>query len=284
MFAVALAGVWLSLAAHSDRLRLRSADYAWQAMGVWPPPNSPYDAGPQGAEFDRLKATELRYAARSRDYRSAANRIDRLLVASLFIPVSLGAAAGIPALFRWGSRRSPPGTAASPRAAADPGRRGGSLLSSRPSSAAGSAELWRWAAISMVRWLVRLPAVVLIAVVMGWLGLLLLFLGGPWFPSPNEFWTRYVLAASVVLWAVLSAALGRRSLATWGAWGLASPLLGCLLVAPPASFALVIVKCYIAFPVGLATGVLVWAVFRVGPPPNLALQRARPAAAPAGQS
>ncbi len=114
----------------------------------------------------------------------------------------------------------------------------------------------------MKRWLIRLPIVVLIAAVMGWLGLYLLFLGGPWFPTLDEFWTHYVLVASIALWVVLSAVIGRRSLETWAAWGLASPLLGCLLVAPPASFALIIVKGYIAFPIGLVTGVLMWAVFR----------------------
>lgn len=121
----------------------------------------------------------------------------------------------------------------------------------------------------MKRWLLRLPAVVLIAGVMGWLGLFLMFLGTHWVPGPGDFWTLYVLAASVLLWSVLSAVLGRRSLATWAAWGLSSPLLGCLLVYPPASFALVIVKCYVAFPVGLVTGMLVWAVFEIGPPSRL---------------
>ncbi len=117
----------------------------------------------------------------------------------------------------------------------------------------------------MKRWLVRLPAVALIAVVMGWMGLFLMFLGSQWVPGLGDFWTIYVMTASVLLWSVLSALLGRRSLATWAAWGLASPMLGCLLVYPPASFALVIFKCYVAFPVGLVTGMLVWAVFEIGP-------------------
>jgi hypothetical protein len=116
----------------------------------------------------------------------------------------------------------------------------------------------------MRQWLVRLPAVVLIAVVMGWLGLFLMFLGSHWFPGLDEFWTLYVMAASVVLWSVLSAALGRRSLKTWAAWGLVSPILGGLLVFPPASFALIIVKSYVVFPVGLVTGMLMWAIFEIG--------------------
>ncbi|CAN5831137.1 hypothetical protein BH23PLA1_BH23PLA1_12850 [soil metagenome] len=114
----------------------------------------------------------------------------------------------------------------------------------------------------MLRWLVRLPVVVLIAAVMGWLGLFLMFLGSPYTPDINDFWTRYIVIASILLWAGLSAALGRRRLEVWAYWGLASPLLGCLLVAPPASFAVVMVKCYIAGPIGLITGLLIGMVFR----------------------
>jgi hypothetical protein len=118
----------------------------------------------------------------------------------------------------------------------------------------------------MKRWLIRLPAVVVLAAVMGWFGLYLMFAGGPWFPALDEFWTRYVLVASVLLWSILSAALSRRSLAAWIRWGLASPLLGCLIVAPPASFAVVISHGHIAFPIGMTTGALTGLLFMKRPP------------------
>ena len=114
----------------------------------------------------------------------------------------------------------------------------------------------------MMHWLIRLPLVVLIAILMGWLGLFLMFFGGPWFPHLNDFWTIWVLAASIALWGSLTAILGRRELSEWAVWGLVSPLLGGALVCPPASFAFVIVKGYIAFPVGLTTGLFVGAIFR----------------------
>ncbi|QDV34264.1 hypothetical protein [Tautonia plasticadhaerens] len=112
MVAVALVGMWLAFAAHSDRLRFRASDYVTRANGVWPPPSSPLDFGPQGAEVERLKAVELRYAARSNVYHSAANRIDRVLIATLLIATALGAAAGISALFRLSSTRRPTDPAA----------------------------------------------------------------------------------------------------------------------------------------------------------------------------
>ena len=116
----------------------------------------------------------------------------------------------------------------------------------------------------MMRRIVRLPAVICVAAVMGWVGLFLMFRDGHWFPAADDFWTRYVVAASVLLWGVLSLAVGRRSARTWAAWGLASPLLGGLLVAPPASLAFIIMKGYIAFPVGVATGLLVCGVMHAG--------------------
>ncbi len=114
-------------------------------------------------------------------------------------------------------------------------------------------------------WLIRLPLISLIASLMGYLGLVLMFVGGPWIPGLDDFYMRYVMLASVLLWAAMSAALGRSSRRAWAYWGLASPLLGCLLVVPPASFAFVLAKFYIAFPVGLATGLLCWSVFHLGP-------------------
>jgi hypothetical protein len=120
----------------------------------------------------------------------------------------------------------------------------------------------------MMQYIVRLSVVILIVACMGWLGLFLMFIGGPWFPRTDDPWTRWVVSASVVIWAGLGAVLGRRDVEVWSAWGLVSPLLGCILVAPPASFALIVMKGYIAFPIGLATGVLVWCAFRVGSRPN----------------
>jgi hypothetical protein len=113
-----------------------------------------------------------------------------------------------------------------------------------------------------MQWLVRLPLVILIAAVMGWLGLNLMFWGGPHVPQLDDYWTLWVVGASIVLWSGLTAVLGRRELNEWVGWGLASPLLGCLLVFPPASFAFVFAKAYIAFPFGLTTGLLVGAIFR----------------------
>jgi hypothetical protein len=45
-------------------------------------------------------------------------------------------------------------------------------------------------------------------------------------------------------------------------FGIASPLVGALLVAPPASFAFLLAKFYVAFPVGLVTGVIMYGISR----------------------
>jgi hypothetical protein len=113
---------------------------------------------------------------------------------------------------------------------------------------------------------------------MGWLGLILMFLGTPYFPALNDFWTRYVALASVVIWGPATFFLRGRPLRTWMVFGTLSPLLGTLLVAPPASLALVIGKAYIAFPVGLMTGVLMhWIVnTSVGNKTSLHASRATP--------
>jgi hypothetical protein len=105
MAAVALIGVWLALASYSERLHRRGSYYAERTVRVWEP-TSPIDAGPDGAEFQRLKAIELRYAALSREYHSAADRLDRPLMASLFVASALGVAAGLSSL-RWRGRRRP---------------------------------------------------------------------------------------------------------------------------------------------------------------------------------
>ena len=107
-------------------------------------------------------------------------------------------------------------------------------------------------------WLVRLPAIVSLAALMGWLGLFLMYLGTPFFPGLDNFWTRYVLLASITIWGPASFLLRERQLRTWLTFGAISPLLGAILVAPPASFAFVIVKAYIAFPIGFTTGMLMY--------------------------
>ena len=114
----------------------------------------------------------------------------------------------------------------------------------------------------MYRWLTRWPFVALIAAAMGWLGLWLMFLDGPWFPSFDEFYTQWVVGASVALWSLLSSLLARSERLTWAWAGLISPFLGSLLVAPPASLAFVMMKGYIACPVGLGTGLLISLLFQ----------------------
>jgi hypothetical protein len=109
-------------------------------------------------------------------------------------------------------------------------------------------------------WLLRMPVVCLAAALMGWIGLILMYLGTPVFPGINDFWTRYVVLASVLIWGVASFLLRNKDLTSWATFGIASPLVGALLVAPPASFAFVIAKGYVAFPVGLVTGVLLYAI------------------------
>lgn len=115
----------------------------------------------------------------------------------------------------------------------------------------------------MKAWLVRLPLVMLIAALMGWGGLVLMYLGGPYLPAWNDFWTLYVTSASILLWSTLSFFLSERPLSHWLIAGLFSPLLGCLLVAPPASFAFVLMKLYVAIPVGMMTAVLLWGIFHL---------------------
>lgn len=111
---------------------------------------------------------------------------------------------------------------------------------------------------SLKTWLIRLPAIVALAAWMGWVGLFLILLGTPFFPGADNFWTRYVLLASVAVWVPASFLLRERQFRTWLIFGAASPLLGAILVAPPASFAVVIGKAYVVFPVGLATGTLLY--------------------------
>lgn len=121
----------------------------------------------------------------------------------------------------------------------------------------------------MKPWLLRLPFVLLVAASMGWLGLILMFAGSGYVPLPGDFWTRYVVLASVLIWVPASALLRSRSLRAWAIFGAASPLLGSLLVAPPASIAFVIARVYIAFPVGLTTGLILHWIFRTGARPEI---------------
>ena len=48
---------------------------------------------------------------------------------------------------------------------------------------------------SIKSWLLRLPFIVLLAASTGWLGLILLLLGTPFFPVLDDFWTQTVIGA-----------------------------------------------------------------------------------------
>ena len=98
---------------------------------------------------------------------------------------------------------------------------------------------------------------------MGWLGLILIFMGTPHFPAFDDFWTRYVFLASILIWAAISFVLSKRKLQDWLVWGFLSPCLGSLIVAPPASIAVVMINAHIVFPVGIATGAMMWLIFNL---------------------
>jgi|GEM_PF-2857309 hypothetical protein len=121
----------------------------------------------------------------------------------------------------------------------------------------------------MKPWLLRLPFVMLVAASMGWLGMILMFTGSGYLPPFQDFWTRYVVLASVVIWVPASALLRSRSFRARAIFGAASPLLGSLPVAPPASIAFVIARAYIAIPVGLTTGLILHWIFRTGARPEI---------------
>jgi hypothetical protein len=119
------------------------------------------------------------------------------------------------------------------------------------------------------RW-VPFPAVIAVAATMGLLGFVMRFGVVPTVDDFNSWIAHLLLAgmvltASILLWTGLAALLGRRSLATWGAVGLVSPVLGGLLLAPPVSFLVLFAQPLVAFPIGLATGVLVGGTMRIGP-------------------
>jgi hypothetical protein len=122
-------------------------------------------------------------------------------------------------------------------------------------------------------WLLRFPFVCVTATLMGWIGLILMYLGSPFFPGINDFWTRYVVFASILIWGVASYLLRNSELRSWAIFGMASPLAGALLVAPPASFAFVLAKAYVAFPVGLATGIVMYGIVCKGNNHNHAVNR-----------
>jgi hypothetical protein len=113
--------------------------------------------------------------------------------------------------------------------------------------------------VSILKYILKLIAVVLIAISMGWVGFYCLFLG-QLVPDWNDFWTQYVITASVLIWTLAFFLKGSSSISSWGRFGLFSPVLGCLLVAPPASFALLITRFYVAFPIGIATGFIIGTV------------------------
>ncbi len=121
--------------------------------------------------------------------------------------------------------------------------------------------------------LVRLLLVWLAAAGLGWFGLSLMYLGTPFVPMIGEFWTNYVMIASIIVWSIAGFLLRERSRLAWLCFGLVSPLLGAMLVAPPASFAFVIAKGYIAFPVGVATGLLMYTLWHIDVPTRSAESR-----------
>jgi len=100
-----------------------------------------------------------------------------------------------------------------------------------------------------------------------------MYLGSPFFPGIDEFWTHYVALASILIWGIASFLLRNKGLRSWAMFGIASPLVGALLVAPPASFAFVLAKGYVAFPIGLATGVVMYGIVSRGISHNLAVNR-----------
>lgn len=124
-------------------------------------------------------------------------------------------------------------------------------------------------------WLLRFPFVCVTAALMGWMGLIVMYLGSPFRPRIDDFWTRYVAFASILVWGVASYLLRNRQLRSWAIFGIASPLAGALLVAPPASFAFVLAKAYVAFPVGLVTGVVMYGLVCGGKSHNHAVNRSR---------
>lgn len=95
---------------------------------------------------------------------------------------------------------------------------------------------------------------------MGWLGLVLMYWGSPIFPKLDDFWTQYVMTASVLIWGVGSILLRKSGIHSWCLFGMASPLIGALLVAPPASFAFVWAKAYVAVPWGGVTGGVMYGI------------------------
>ncbi|MGL4462094.1 MAG: hypothetical protein ACRDD1_22130 [Planctomycetia bacterium] len=123
----------------------------------------------------------------------------------------------------------------------------------------------------MFAWLVRLPFVVAVAFLMGWLGYSLMCLGWQEVPGLDDPFMRQVIGASIVLWTVISFVLVGRKLETWVAAGVLSPVLGGALIHPLAFFIPHIMLGYVVFPVGIATGLLMGGIFEIGKlrPPTL---------------
>jgi hypothetical protein len=126
----------------------------------------------------------------------------------------------------------------------------------------------------MKTWLIRLPFVVVTAAAMSFIGLAVLSWaavtfagmerGNSFFPRTIDGMTLWVVLASIVLWMILTAFLRDQAWPAWCIGGLASPVAGCLLVAPPWSFSMFLNGYGVfAFPIGLLTGLLMWAIFRV---------------------
>jgi hypothetical protein len=128
-----------------------------------------------------------------------------------------------------------------------------------------------WARESIMKsWLKRLPVVFLVAAFMGFVGLQVLNWAAVTFAGferggtmQMDWGTIWVICASVLLWGCLTLLLQNQSLSKWALCGMASPLLGCLLVAPPLSFTMFLYGYgFLAFPIGLVTGVLMWGINR----------------------
>lgn len=61
----------------------------------------------------------------------------------------------------------------------------------------------------MDRWRIRWPFVGRVSAALVWLGLWLMFLGGPWLPPCDHLYTRWCMLAPIVLWSVTSDMLTR---------------------------------------------------------------------------
>jgi hypothetical protein len=109
-------------------------------------------------------------------------------------------------------------------------------------------------------WLLRISLVSLAAATMSCVGLALL---PEIFLIPQGY--AVVAAGSVVLWLCLSPFVYRQSLGMAVSVGLMSPLIVIAIGSPIAVLALFFdVRCWLVFPTGALTGVLIWACLSIG--------------------